>query len=173
MQNNKLDSNFSFGEYCLEKGVSPIKQDVAILPTKKTTKQLAHIVNSITHSEPDIYRKFESNAEYCTDGQKYIFKFLRQDKYKILGSIDLHGYTQVQALARLEQFIAAHDTPGNTCLKIIHGKGNNSENNQSILKASVRNYLEHHPRLLAYTSGSYEQGGDGITLVKLKHSKRR
>ncbi len=166
-----MNKSTLFTEYCAEHKINPIKNNH--LFQKKASFKTIRVKNYVTNLKinSDIsYTSYsESFSEFCNDGQFKIIKDLRNNKYRILATLDLHNHTQTEAVKRLDQFIDNHTTVGNTCLKVIHGKGLNSNENKPVLKHTVRRILEHHPLLLAYSGGNSNQGGDGITLVKFKH----
>ncbi|HCY38868.1 MAG TPA: DNA mismatch repair protein MutS, partial [Neisseriales bacterium] len=104
-------------------------------------------------------------TEYFRFGQRNLPKELRSGKYPIRAVLDLHNYTKAHALNILERFL--ENAQPSVCLKIIHGIGLNSANNEPVLLGTVRKYLEQHPQVLAYSYGAPQQGGMGITLVKI------
>ena len=166
MNRRNSESDDSFVNYCQLNGIKPISQDTVILrvdavkPLRKNI-QAVQIVPAMMYYE-------DSLTEYYTEGQKNIVRDLRLGRYKIVACTDLHNHTQSMAMDKLERFIANHQTKGYTCLKIIHGKGLNSQSSQGVLKHLVRRFLERYERILAYSNGGVNNGGDGVTLVKLK-----
>ena len=160
-----------FRDFCLNNNVKPLKQD-CIIPAKKLpprqTRYLPESESSSDFSAYNILDDYTSHAEFCTEGQMHLIKALRLGKLRCVATLDLHECKQNTAVILLEEFIRSKITQGNTCLKIIHGKGLNSPQNKPVLKLLVRRFLEHHPRLLAYSPGGENNGGDGVTLVKLK-----
>lgn len=169
MDKNNRTPNLSFSKYCEDLGIRPIKQDKVVLKIIAQSKT-DYINLNRTHKEfSQIFVIGESYPEYCNDGQKLVIKNLKNNKYSVIAEIDLHGQTSNQAINSIKHFLNSHHTPNKTCLKIIHGKGHHSENNQVILKNLVRKYLENYSRLLAYSTGNSFNGGDGVTLIKLKH----
>lgn len=175
MSANKTDKPITFDDYCNKEGIKPIPETNTV---SKKPKSLQNRIDgyfnrkSEPNPEPTInYSLLDDplyHDNYCNDGQRHIIKRLQQNKYQIIQVLDLHHFTQQNAILKLESFINGNITPGNTCLKIIHGKGLNSPNGRSVLKSLVRRFLEYHPRLLAYTNAASNNGGDGVTLVKLK-----
>ena len=157
-----------FATYCENNFVKPISQDKIILKKAAQTSKPKVIYQDEILNQ-NISQFDNSLSEYFVDGQKLVARNLRLGNYKIIACIDLHNHTQILAMLKLEQFILASATKGNTCLKIIHGKGLNSSGGNGILKHMVRRYLEQNIRLLAYTAASAHDGGDGVTLVKLKN----
>lgn len=108
----------------------------------------------------------ESTArEFFSHGQKNLPKELRSGKIFFNRTIDVHNLTRNHALDLIERLIASASSGDS--LKIIHGVGLNSENNQPVLLGIIRKYLLLSPQILAYSYGSPEQGGNGVTLVKL------
>ena len=156
----------SFKDYCNSNYIKPLIQNTVAtqlnIPTKKTV-----ISNSLLSREPAIefFAEDESKLEFYQFGQKNLPRDLRNGKFPINVSIDLHNYTKNHALDLLERFIKNHF---GKCIKIIHGYGLNSNNNKPILIGLVRKYLEYCPEVIAYTYGSPTQGGNGVTICKLK-----
>lgn len=168
-------TDIPFSEYCLNNGVKPVAQDRIVLKIKntKSTKKSFQIGNKIIATlDNTCFNLLDDpliHNEYCRDGQNKVIRDLKQNKYHVTKVLDLHNYKQNEALVKLETFINDAITPGNSCLKVIHGKGLNSPDGKSVLKSLVRRFLEYHPRLLAYTSANANNGGDGVTLIKLKN----
>ena len=82
-------------------------------------------------------------------------------------TIDIHGYTGEKAWLRLDQFFTNARDNGFEKLRIIHGKGNNSQG-EAVLGHIVRKFIEQCS--FAGESG-YEKaanGGTGATWVLLK-----
>ncbi len=75
--------------------------------------------------------------------------------------IDLHGYTEQEALVTLELFLHHAFTTRTPRVRVIHGKGN------GILRAAVRHELARNPMVRAIDVGQYFKGDDGVTLAEL------
>lgn len=82
-------------------------------------------------------------------------------------SIDLHGLTRDEALARLTLFFADARKQGLEKIRVVHGKGNHSEG-ESVLKRATKEFIERCP--YAGESGLCDgrSGGSGATWVILK-----
>lgn len=162
-----------FKNYCADLGIKPTLQETTVLVNKKKIKPpTPHKIVKIFNDEVSSYNLLEDplyHDKYCNNGQKQVIKNLRSGKYKIIKTLDLHHFRQNEAILKLESFIDGNITPGNTCLKIIHGKGLNSLDGKAVLRSIVRRFLEYHSRLIAYTNAEERDGGDGTTLVKLKN----
>ncbi len=156
-----------FMEYCKQNDIIPIKQDqvIAVKAPKNHRLNMAHIAEDISFMD---LSDFPYHNEFYKNGQKHLLKALRQGKFYTSAIIDLHNYKQNEAIIKLELVISNTVSFSNTCIKIIHGKGLNSLHKRSVLKGLVRRFLEHHPRVIAYTPALENNGGDGVTLVKLR-----
>lgn len=164
------EEDVDFGKYCKQQQIVPLAQNIlerSHSPKKPKPNRDSNYA-SINYSG-DGYEFFDetvAKTEFFCYGQKNLPKALRSGKLKIQLRLDLHNYTRTKAINWLDTCITNH--PQTTTIAIIHGQGLNSVNNLAVLQAAIRKYLEHHPRLIAFTQGSPAQGGAGITLVKLK-----
>jgi DNA mismatch repair protein MutS2 len=75
--------------------------------------------------------------------------------------IDLHGYTEQEALVTLELFLHHAFTTRTPRVRVIHGKGD------GILRAAVRRELACNPMVRAIDIGPHFKGDDGVTLAEL------
>jgi DNA-nicking Smr family endonuclease len=82
-------------------------------------------------------------------------------------TLDLHGCTVQEAVARIESFLRACKKRGLEKVLIVHGKGNHSSG-EPVLKRTVRHVLERSR--LAGESGTPDRrlGGQGATWVVLR-----
>ncbi|QFY90211.2 Smr/MutS family protein [Magnetovirga frankeli] len=83
-------------------------------------------------------------------------------------TLDLHGYRVEQARHLLRQFIDQSRMRAFRVVRIIHGKGKGSAQQQPILKQKVNQWLPQHQGVMAYSSAPRWDGGTGATYVLLK-----
>ncbi|MBM4174650.1 MAG: endonuclease MutS2 [Ignavibacteria bacterium] len=76
--------------------------------------------------------------------------------------LDIRGQRTVDAEREVLNFIDNASVSGLILLEILHGKGD------GILKNFVKEWLTKHPFVESFNPAPIEQGGDGITIVKLK-----
>ncbi len=76
-------------------------------------------------------------------------------------SIDLHGYSEANALITLELFLHHEYARRTHRVRVIHGKGN------GILRDAVRRELARSPLIRAIDTGPQFHGDDGVTLADL------
>lgn len=97
-----------------------------------------------------------------------VLKGLRQGRWPIGASLDLHGSTLEEARERFDRFLTScldHDVK---CVRIVHGKGLGSKNGDAVLKATVRRWLTQVAEVVAYVECSEPDGGSGAVQVLLK-----
>lgn len=105
-----------------------------------------------------------------------LMRKLRCGGFSIQAEVDLHGMGQNEALAELERFLNFAGRRGLRCIRIIHGKGNNSQNQEGVLKKKVPEWLQLRRLgrlIVAFASASPREGGVGATCVLLKRRRAR
>jgi len=78
--------------------------------------------------------------------------------------LDLRGQRADDALEQLERYLDAAYLAGLPFVRIIHGKGTGK------LRLAVREALRAHPNIKSFEAGGVNEGGDGVTVAKLKIS---
>ncbi len=77
--------------------------------------------------------------------------------------IDIRGKTVEEALPELEAYIDEAYLAELPFARIIHGKGTGK------LRQAVREMLRSNPQIRSQASGTEEEGGDGVTVVRFTH----
>jgi DNA-nicking Smr family endonuclease len=164
---NKPSADISFDAYCRQLNITPIKHDTITMTfTKPSIKKipLENLPQTAMEHDFDFIDIENSPREFFRHGQKNLPRELRDKRQYFNSTIDLHNMTKNHALTFLERLIVNNK---NSYIKIIHGVGLNSEFNQPVLLGTIRKYLTHCDNVLAFSYGSPEQGGNGVTLVKM------
>lgn len=86
----------------------------------------------------------------------------RFEAEEVLSSIKIIGLRAEEALAKVETYLDSAAMSGRDEVRIIHGVGTGA-----LIKA-VRNYLKTHPHVKDFRQGELSEGGDGVTVVKMK-----
>jgi len=96
---------------------------------------------------------------------------LKRGAIRISQELDLHGFLKDEALARLEQFVAAAHTRGHQAVLVITGKGINSPDGP-VLQGAVAEWLRQKGKglIAEFSSAPRELGGSGAFVVFLKKS---
>jgi DNA mismatch repair protein MutS2 len=76
--------------------------------------------------------------------------------------LDLRGQRADEALEALDRYLDAAYLAGLPFVRIIHGKGTGK------LRQAVREVLAQHPHIRSYEAGGEKEGGEGVTVAKLK-----
>ena len=76
--------------------------------------------------------------------------------------IDLRGMLTDDGLLELDRFLDAIVRSNIDEITVIHGKGTGA------MRAAVQNYLKGNSRVASFRLGKYGEGGDGVTIVKVK-----
>ena len=75
--------------------------------------------------------------------------------------IEIRGQVVAEALPSVEAFLDDAARAGRERVRIIHGKGTGA------LRRAVRELLARHPLVIAYESGTAQEGGEGVTVALL------
>jgi len=97
-----------------------------------------------------------------------VLKRLARGEYSAQEELDLHGLPAQAAEALLREFLRDCRAHGVGCVRIVHGKGRNSEERLPVLKNLVDRVLRHRADVLAFHSPPTAQGGTGAVLVLLE-----
>lgn len=76
--------------------------------------------------------------------------------------IHLRGMTVEEATEALERFIDQAVVTGQSQIYVIHGKGTGA------LRRSITQYLKSHPEVAEIRLGNWNEGGAGVTIVRLR-----
>lgn len=100
-----------------------------------------------------------------------VLQKLRRGHWPLEASIDLHGATLERAHQRLETFIQHCLTENYRCLRIVHGKGYGSINQEPVLRQQIRRWLGQLEPVLAYCDCPPHEGGSGAVKVLLRKNR--
>jgi DNA mismatch repair protein MutS2 len=94
--------------------------------------------------------KHGSTASYGTEGTES------------RSEIDLRGMTGEEAIEALDRFLDQAIVSSLNHAYVIHGKGTGA------LRRKLTDYLKKHPEVLSIRLGNWNEGGAGVTVIKLK-----
>lgn len=100
--------------------------------------------------------------------QRNTVKKLKQGKYPVEASLDLHGYTAEQARNTLIEFLEYCQSVPVKVACIVHGKGFGSDSKKPVIKPLVNKWLQETPEILAFCSAQPRDGGTGAVYVLFK-----
>ena len=74
----------------------------------------------------------------------------------------MRGQRADEALDALDRYLDSAYLAGLPWVRVIHGKGTGK------LRQVVRQALSQHPHVSSFESGSDKEGGDGVTIARLR-----
>ena len=174
----KGDDNKLFRD--LMKEVKPLKKvNTAPINAKKPTSQPIKLIQDQVdvvrdmlsdHYEDDPLLLTGALAFQQSGIQKKTFKKLKQGKFVVEDTVDLHGLTINKARELINDFINHALQQQLKCVQIIHGKGYRSHAKGPVLKPLVNSWLRQKAEVLAFCSTTQRDGGTGAVYVLLKSS---
>lgn len=93
---------------------------------------------------------------------------LQKGQFHVEAELDLHGLTQPEAELEIDAFIALNYSRQARYLRIIHGKGYNSDDTKPILKNLTNQMLRQFSEVIAFTTAAAKDGGTGAVNILLK-----
>ena len=97
-----------------------------------------------------------------------VLRRLARGEYAAQEELDLHGLHARAAESLLREFLRDCRAHGVGCVRIVHGKGRNSEERLPVVKNLVDRVLRHRADVLAFHSPPAAQGGAGAVVVLLE-----
>ena len=94
--------------------------------------------------------------------QKRLDKKTLTKAKNIKKELDLRGYDIENAIMEIDKYLDDAYLAGLNEVLIIHGKGT------GVLREGIRSYLNKNKHVESIRYGEYNEGGDGVTVVKLK-----
>jgi DNA-nicking Smr family endonuclease len=93
---------------------------------------------------------------------------LRRGHWVIQDELDLHYMRSHEARKAVVEFLNDCVRDGFRCVRVIHGKGLRSKNQEPVLKRKVGIWLLQRNEVLAYCQARLTEGGSGALMVLLK-----
>lgn len=106
---------------------------------------------------------------YARDGiGPDVVRKLRRGHWVIQDQLDLHGMRREEAREMTIEFLRQAAVRGIRCVRIVHGKGLGSVNNEPVLKKLVHKWLVQRMDVVAFCQAKPADGGAGAVVVLLK-----
>jgi len=149
-------------------------QNKIIKQVKRKYKRISSVNNDEQHLSRNVdfhttkVGAFDSMLHYQKGLRIQDLSKLKKGEFNIECQLDLHGLTQEQAEIEVLDFIYQAYQHKVRYLRIIHGKGYNSEEEYPILKNLVNQLLRQIDNVLAFCSAPEKDGGVGAVNVFLR-----
>lgn len=118
---------------------------IGMMKIKVNRKDVTLIVSDETKKQNIKYEKMT----------KLKFKEIKQD-------IDVRGLNLEEAFMEIDKYLDDAYISGLNEIQIIHGKGT------GVLRKGISKFLKNHNHVKEYRIGNFKEGGDGVTIVKIK-----
>jgi DNA-nicking Smr family endonuclease len=105
--------------------------------------------------------------------QNRVFRDLQRGVIEARATLDLHGLRVREAKPALARFLQQSLAVRRRCVRIIHGKGRGSGEQQPVLKQKVNQWLRQREEVLAFVTAPRWDGGTGAVYVLLSGKFRR
>ncbi|MGZ3610853.1 MAG: endonuclease MutS2 [Ktedonobacteraceae bacterium] len=105
--------------------------------------------------------KRQATTQERTQSQSSVVLPRYEDMPDVATQLDIRGTRVEQALEELDSYLNDAVMIGMSSVRIVHGKGTGA------LRSAVREHLAHHPLVKSFTTPPPQEGGDGVTVVKL------
>jgi len=136
--------------------------------TERGSSQFDRKLGRIFRPEPPKFPDPKAQASLLDEPTR---KKISKGRLQIDAQLDLHGMTQLQAYARLSQFLEYAHNVGNRTILVITGKG---AGGAGILRNAVPRWLG-EPGLKQWVIGFHEaavnHGGSGAIYVRIRRKK--
>lgn len=170
------NSNFS----TLLSGITPLKDNNSVneaihreqatkaaLKAQSQLKSISAIVVDAENKKSAIFNEEYSGFIRNSYNQKKAHKHLAHYGPKAKITLDVHGLRQQEAIDYINYALDEALKDNFDCIKIIHGKGLHSQNNESILQPTTIDTLALHPHVICAMVANHQDGGSGATYVLL------
>ena len=157
-----------------EDGETATEDESSGSATEATSEEITNDVDITLDREVRIlYSDYLASLEAVQEEDigEDVVKNLRRGFWSIQAHIDLHGMRTDDAREAVATFIhkaVMHDL---RCVRIVHGKGLNSQG-APILKIRTRRWLRQKEEVLAYVEAPPEDGGSGAVRILLAKRNR-
>ncbi len=161
------------------KGVTPLpesgraaatREPPPPVPAQRLADERQALADSLAEDVP-LELALESGEEmtFLRQGlQQQVLRKLRRGHWVVQDQIDLHGLRSDEARRLLAEFMGLALRRGHRCVRVVHGKGLGSRNQEPVLKRKVAGWLRQRDEVLAFCQARNADGGSGATLVLLK-----
>jgi DNA-nicking Smr family endonuclease len=120
----------------------------------------------------EIQRVGDAVAGRAADVSVEVLRGLRRGDHRPDARLDLHGQTRDESLRAVERFLLRSRAGGHRTVLVIHGRGQNSEAGEPVLRPALHEWLASavaaRAGVMAFASAPPRAGGTGATLVLLR-----
>jgi DNA-nicking Smr family endonuclease len=120
----------------------------------------------------EVERVGDAVAGRAADVSVEVLRALRRGEHRPQARLDLHGQTREEALRAAERFVLRSRADGLRVVLVIHGRGQNSEAGEPVLRPALQEWLANaaaaRAGVMAFAPAPARVGGTGATVVLLR-----
>jgi len=124
------------------------------------------------HPPFEVERLGDAVAGRAADVSAEVLRGLRRGDHRPEARLDLHGQTREEALRAVERFVLRSRAEGLRAVLVIHGRGQNSEAGEPVLRPALQEWLASaaatRAGVMAFAPAPARAGGTGATVVLLR-----
>lgn len=146
----------------------------APVPAQRLADEAQVLTDSLSDEAP-LDAGFESGDEltYVRNGlSAQVLRKLRRGHWAVQDHIDLHGLRSDAARQLLVGFLNQAMNDGFRCVRVVHGKGYRSHNQEPVLKKKMAGWLQQRDDVLGYCQAPQADGGSGAVIILLKARRK-
>ena len=140
------------------------------VPQQRIMDNMRALQESLT--EPftvDTLLETDADLSFRRNGiSQEVVRKLRRGHWIVQDELDLHGQRREEAREVLSEFLKRSVLRGVRCVRIVHGKGLGSVNQEPVLKKLVHGWLSQKEEVMAFVQAKGVDGGSGALMVLLK-----
>ncbi len=120
----------------------------------------------------EVERVGDAVSGRAADVSADVLRGLRRGDHRPEARLDLHGQTREEALRAVERFVLRSRADGHRAVLVIHGRGQNSEAGEPVLRPALQEWLASaaaaRAGVMAFAPAPARAGGTGATVVLLR-----
>jgi DNA-nicking Smr family endonuclease len=124
------------------------------------------------HPPFETERVGDAVAGRAADVSAEVLRALRRGDHHPAARLDLHGQTREEALRAVERFLLRSRADRHRAVLVIHGRGQNSEAGEPVLRPALQEWLAStaasRAGVMAFAPAPPRAGGTGATVVLLR-----
>ena len=174
--NNKKTSDKDLFNKAMQ-GVKHLREDDKVYhrtETKLTAKSLPKPEFFVPLADCMYETKINQDTilSYMDPGvQNKVVQRLRNGKFTIEGSLDLHGVNLEQARSELYAFLLNSYNKNKRCILLIHGQGGKYEGYKPVIKSHVSYWLSQLDFVMGFYTALPKDGGSGSLYILLRRNR--
>lgn len=150
--------------------IEPVFSSPKPIPVQRIADEKQALLDSLSDEfSVESLLETDETLSYAKNGiGSDVVRKLRRGHWVIQDQLDLHGMRRDEAREMIVEFLRQAAVRGIRCVRIVHGKGLGSVNNEPVLKKLVHKWLVQRADVVAFCQAKPADGGSGAVVVLLK-----